>query len=123
MTVLCAAPGFQAQVASHDAANQSTGIHVAMEPKPDGGSQIIANRTGHLDGIQGRLAPTLDSLDRTYLYASNIAINDGLPQPAHFKLNEPIRLTDSLGNNATVWFREMRGASCVFDYRIAPATG
>ena len=123
MTVLCAAPGFQAQVASHDAANQSTGIHVAMEPKPDGGSQIIANRTGHLDGIQGRLAPILDRLDRTYLYAANIAINDGLPQPAHFKLNEPIRLTDSLGNNATVWFREMRGASCVFDYRIAPATG
>ena len=32
-------------------------------------------------------------------------------------LNEPVRLTDSLGASATVWFREMAGASCVFDYR------
>ena len=79
---------------------------------------IIANRTGHLAGIAGRLNPILDHLDRTYLYADNVAINDGMPQPVHFKLNEPVRLTDSLGNNATLWFREMRGASCVFDYRL-----
>ena len=32
-------------------------------------------------------------------------------------LNEPVRLTDSLGASVTVWFRELVGASCVFDYR------
>ena len=119
MTVFCAAPRYCARVAEHDSALDSPAfIELAMESRPDGGSQIIANRTGHLAGIEGRLNPILDHLDRTYLYADNVAINDGLPQPVHFKLNEPVRLADSLGKNATLWFREMRGASCVFDYRL-----
>lgn len=114
MTVLCAAEGFAAQVAHDYLANGP--LEVRMHSVPKGGSQIISNRTGHLAGIQGRLNPILDNLDRTYLYADNIAINDGQTQPVHFALNEPIRLTDSLGASATLWFREMVGASCVFDY-------
>ena len=115
MTVLCAAKGFAAHV-THD--HQPDGpLDVRMEPLADGGSLIIANRTGRLPGIQGRLNPIIDTLDRTYLYADNVAINDGQTQPVHFALNEPVRLTDSLGASATVWFREMAGASCVFDYR------
>ena len=114
MTVLCAAEGLMAHVAGD---YQPDGpLNVRMRPAPDGGSLIIANRTGHLPGIQGRLNPILDSLDRTYLYADNVAINDGQTQPVHFALNEPVRLTDSLGASATLWFREMVGASCVFDY-------
>ena len=119
MTVFCAARGYYARVAAHDRTSDSpASIKLAMESRPGGGSQIIANRTGHLAGIEGRLNPILDHLDRTYLYADNVAINDGSPQPVHFKLNEPVRLTDSLGKNATLWFRDMRGASCVFDYRL-----
>ena len=41
-----------------------------------------------------------------------------MAQPVHFALNEPVRLTDALGVRATLWFREMLGASCVFDYRF-----
>ena len=114
MTVLCAAEGFTAHV---ERDYQPDGpLNVRMRPAPDGGSLIIANRAGHLPGIQGRLNPKLDSLDRTYLYADNVAINDGQTQPVHFALNEPVRLTDSLGASAMLWFREMVGASCVFDY-------
>ena len=76
-----------------------------MCPAANGGSLIIPNRSGHLPGIQGRLNPTLDNLDRTYLYADNVAINDGQQQPVHFNLNEPVRLTDSMGAGATLWFR------------------
>ena len=115
MTVLCAAPGFMASVTTNHAADGP--LDVRMRPAPNGGSQIMANRSGHLPGIQGRLNPKLDSLDRTYLFADNVAINDGLQQPVHFNLNEPVRLTDSLGAGATLWFREMLGSSCVFDYR------
>ena len=115
MTVLCAAKGFAAHV-THDHRPDGP-LEVRMEPVADGGSLIIANRTGRLPGIQGRLNPIIDTLDRTYLYADNIAVNDGQTQPVHFALNEPVRLTDSLGASATVWFREMAGASCVFDYR------
>ena len=115
MTVLCASKGFAAHV-THD--HQPDGpLDVRMEPLADGGSLIIANRTGRLPGIRGRLNPIIDTLDRTYLYADNVAINDGRTQPVHFALNEPVRLTDSLGASATVWFREMAGPSCVFDYR------
>ena len=115
MTVLCAGPGFTAWVASDQEPDGT--LDVRMRPTPNGGSLIVANRSGHLPGIQGRLNPKLDSLDRTYLYADNIAINDGLQQPVHFNLNEPVRLTDSMGAGATLWFREMLGSSCIFDYR------
>ena len=115
MTVLCAAPGLTAWVARDHELDGP--LDVRMSPAPNGGSLIIANRSGHLPGIQGRLSPILDNLDRTYLYADNIAINDGLLQPVHFNLNEPVRLTDSLGAGATLWFREMLGSSCIFDYR------
>ena len=88
-----------------------------MEPVTHGGSVIIAHRTGHLPGIQGRLNPIIDTLYRTYLYANNVAVNEGQTQPVRFALNEPVRLTDSFGASATVWFREIVGSSCVFGYR------
>ena len=114
MTVLCAAPGFAATVAR---GHQPGGaLELRMEQLADGGSLIIPSRTGHLPGIQGRLNPILDALDRTYLYAGNIAINDGAQHPVYFALNDPIRLTDANGAKATVWFREMLGESSVFDY-------
>ena len=115
MTVLVAAERFQAHVERNHEPDGP--LEVRLQPAPDGGSRIIANRSGHLPGIDGRLNPVLDSLDRTYLHADNVAINDGQTQPVHFALNEPLRLTDSLGASATLWFREMVGASCVFDYR------
>ena len=115
MTVLGAAKGFMASVTSDYVSDQP--LDLCMQPVSGGGSLIIANHTGHLPGIQGRLNPILDTLDRTYLYADNVAINDGLQQPVHFNLNEPIQLTDSMGTSATLWFREMVGSSCVFDYR------
>ena len=115
MIVLCAAKGFRAQVVNNFAPGDP--LELRMQPAPNGGSMIIANRTGHLPGIRGRLNPKLDNLDRSYLYADNVAINDGLQQPVHFNLNEPVRLTDAMGANATLWFREMVGASSVLDYR------
>ena len=116
MTVFCAAPGYSAAVAAEQLPNGS--VSLKLDAAADGGSLIIANRTGHLPGIQGRLNPTLDHLDRMYLYADNIAINDGMAQPVHFALNEPLRLTDALGASATISFREMLGPSSVLDYRF-----
>ena len=97
MIVLCAAKGFTARAVNSFAPGDP--LELRMQPAPNGGSLIIANRTGHLPGIQGRLNPILDNLDRSYLYADNVAINDGLQQPVRFNLNEPVRLTDSMGAN------------------------
>ena len=115
VTVLCAAPGYRARVVNDYLPDRP--LKLRMEPEANGGSLIIANRSGHLPGIRGRLNPMLDSLDRTYLSADNVAINDGLQQPVQFKIDEAVRLTDSMGASATLWFREMRGSSSVFDYR------
>ncbi|MCY4060581.1 MAG: putative DNA binding domain-containing protein [Gammaproteobacteria bacterium] len=116
MTIMFAADGFAAHV-ERERLPEDEPLAIGMRASPSGGSQIIANRTGRLEGIQGRLNPILDAHDRTYLYADNIAVNDGEAQPVHFTLNEPVRLTDAHGANATLWFREILGASCVFDYR------
>ena len=51
-----------------------------------------------------------------YLYASNIAINEGMQQPVYFKLHEPLRLTDVNGAELLVRFRDMIGDSSVLEY-------
>ncbi len=114
MTVLCAARGFAAYVARDHRPDESLAVRLA--PVADGGSLIIADGAGRLPGIQGRLNPLIDTLDRTYLYTEDIAVNDGMTQPVRFALNEPVRLTDAVGATATVRFREMVGVSCILDY-------
>ena len=118
MTVFCASPGFAARVVSDYRPDGEPGdtLAVRMQPNPIGGSVIIPNRTGHAPGIRGRLNPIRDNLDRLYVYADNVAVDDGAVQPVNFRLNEPVKLTDAFGSTITVWFREMIGASCVFDY-------
>ena len=92
LTVLCAAPGLCAHVERGHRGGE--GLDVEMRTADNGGSMIIANGTGHLPGIRGRLNPILDDLDRSYLYADNVAIDDGRQQPVYFALNKPVRLTD-----------------------------
>lgn len=117
MCVFCAAPGYAAAVVTDRMPNGT--LPLALEPRA-GGSAIIAKGIGHVPGIQGHIDPVLDHLDRMYLYTdtTNVAINDGMAQPVYFALDEPLRLTDVAGTTATIWFREMRGASCVFDYQL-----
>ena len=114
ITVMCAAEGFRAHV-ERDYVPDAP-LEVRLQSVQEGGSHIIANRSGFLPGIQGHLNPMLDDLDRPHLYADSIMINEGQSQPVRFLLNEPIRLLDARGNHATLWFREMIGTSCIFDY-------
>lgn len=124
MTVFCAAPSFSAQVVSdwHPTGEPGAVLDIGMPHFPDGGSMIVPNRTGRVPGVRGRLIPSRDSLDRLYVYADNVAVNDGVPQPVHFRLGEPLKLTDALGTTVTVWFREVIGASSVLDYASASST-
>ncbi len=115
VTVFCAAEGFEAHVERHYLPESP--LKIFLRPAPNGGSQIIPSHSGNMPGIQGHLNPILDALDRIHLYASGIVINEGQAQPVHFLLNESIHLRDALGASATLWFREMLGASCIFDYR------
>ena len=60
------------------------------------GSVVFTAQTGRLPGLSRRLNPALDNLDRMYLYATNVTIDEGKQQPVRFKLNPPLRLTEFL---------------------------
>lgn len=79
------------------------------------GSIIIAG-TGYIPGLAGRLNPILDSQHRTYLYADNIAINGGEPQPGYFTINLPLSLEDKYGVSMQLVFKCIRGVVSLIEY-------
>ena len=121
MTVLCAAPDHAARAVHGWMPPEE--LAVELQPLPRGGSTVFAEGTGYLPRLTGRLNPILDNLDRMYLYASNIAIDEGKQQPVHFKLGQQLRLTDVDGREWIVRFIEMIGTSALLEYRAPGASG
>ena len=101
MTVYAAAPGFAAHF-EHNWVPEQGGLEIKMQRLQNGGSVIFPEATGYLPGLSGRLNPKRDTHDRTYLYASNIAINEGQQQPVTFVPGEDLRLTDANGKELMV---------------------
>ena len=119
ITVFCTAPGYHARVERDW--RPPAPLSVELEALANGGSMVIPERTGHLPGLAGRLNPILDNLDRMYLYAINVSIDDGRQQPVHFKLSEAMRLTDVHGAEWMVRFVEMIGNSSLLEYEPPPS--
>ena len=82
-----------------------------------GGSAVFEQATGYVPGLRGRLNPIRDSLNRTYLYADNVAVNDGAVQPVHFALGEDLRLMDADGVAMIVRVMEILGRAALVEYR------
>ena len=61
--------------------------------------------------------PKRDTRDRIYLYASNIAINEGKQQPVHFIPGEDLHLTDADGKELMVRIVEIVGRAALVEYR------
>ena len=93
-------------------------LAIELEPLPGGGAVIFPEATGHVPGVTGRLNPKRDTRDQTYLYASNIAINEGQQQPVHFDTGEERRLTDAEGRKRLVRIVEVIGRSALVEYRL-----
>ena len=121
ITVFCAAPGHAAHVERDW--HPPEPLHVQLESLPMGGSAVFTEGTGHLPDLTGRLNPILDDLDRMYLYATNVAIDEGKQQPVHFRLNHPLRLTDVSGFEWIVRFVEMIGKSALLEYESPAPKG
>lgn len=115
ITVYCAAPGHTGHVERDWRPPHP--LSIPLTELPEGGSAIFTEGTGRLPGLRGRLNLILDDLDRTYLYTTNVAIEHGMQEPVHFKLNQPLRLTDVLGSEWTVRFIDMFGKSALIEYR------
>ncbi len=116
MTVYVAGPGYAARLERGWMPNRG-GLSVELEPLESGGSAIFAQGTGQLPGLHGRLNPVRDTSDRTYLYASNIAIDEGRAQPVPFRLGKPLRLTDAHGRELSVSIVDIVGRSSLIQYQ------
>lgn len=86
------------------------------------GSLIIPDRTGYIPNLEGRLNPILDTSDRTYLYADNIAIEGGKNQPVTFVVGEPFTLEDRNGVLMSVTFVRIQGDSSILQYKKIEST-
>ena len=116
MTVFASAPGHGAHL-ERDWTPSERALAIDLAALPEGGSVIFPEATGRLPGLKGRLNPVRDTHDRTYLYASNIAVDEGEQQPVHFIPGEELQLTDAEGTELRVRIRRYRrpvGACRVF---------
>lgn len=116
MTVFAAATGHCGYVEREWVPNVGT-LSIDLQPLRGGGSLIFAEGTGYLPVVKGRLNPIRDTHDRTYLYASNIAIDQGKQQPVSFTFAERLRLTDADGREATVRILDVTGRSALLEYQ------
>ena len=119
MTVLAAARGYAAHL-EREWTPRDRPLAVNLSPLPEGGGTIFREATGSLPGLKGRLNAVRDSLDRTYLYAANIAINAGETQPVHFAPGDELRLTDADGAELLARIVDIVGRSALLEYRRWP---
>ena len=115
MTVFASAPG-QAAYLERDWTPSERALAINLDALPEGGSVIFPEGTGNLPGLKGRLNPIRDTLDRTYLYASNIAIDAGKQQPVNFIPGEKLQLTDAEGTELCVRIVDIVGRSALVEY-------
>ena len=116
MTVYAAVPKYAAGLARKWTPHQG-GLLLELVPLAAGGAVIFTNETGHLPGLRGRLNPKRDTSDRTFLYADNVAIDEGRRQPVSFRLGKPLRLTDAFGADMSVTIVDIAGRSALVEYR------
>ena len=116
MTVFAAATGYCGHVEREWVPKGGT-LSIDLQPLRGGGSLIFTEGTGYLPVVKGRLNPIRDTHDRTYLYASNIAIDQGKQQPVSFTFAERLRLTDADGREAIVRILDVVGRSALLEYQ------
>ncbi|MDE0139933.1 MAG: putative DNA binding domain-containing protein [Caldilineaceae bacterium] len=115
MTVFAAAEEYAAHL-EHDWTPSQRALVIEMNELPGGGSVIFPEGTGTLPGLKGRLNPIRDTHDRTYLYTSNVAVNQGAPQPVSILLHENLLLTDAVGSELLAKFVEVAGRSALVQF-------
>ncbi|MYE07648.1 MAG: hypothetical protein F4X95_02720 [Oligoflexia bacterium] len=115
MTIFAAAENYSAYLKKDWALLEGV-LTIELQKLLNGGSVIFPNSTGYIPGLEGRLNPILDNLNRTYLYADNIAINGGKQQPVYFTFGEKLHLQDSNGKEKIVYIIDIRGKSALLEY-------
>ena len=116
MTVFAASDGFAAHL-ERDWMPAERVLAIELDALPAGGSVIFSEATGHIPGLSGQLDPIRDTLGRTYLYTSNVSINQGQAEPVYFVPGEDLRLTDANGREKRVRIVGIQGRSALVEHR------
>ncbi|MEZ9325812.1 TIR domain-containing protein [Vibrio cyclitrophicus] len=90
-------------------------INITVAASENTGSTICTS-TGYIPGLQGRLNPILDTSNRTYLYADNIAVSGGKNQPVTFAINTPFELEDCDGVIMEVRVLHIQGRTSLLQF-------
>jgi hypothetical protein len=93
-TLICAHQNFPAAI--HEQVDPAQNLEIII-PQSENIGSAICRSAGHIVGLEGQLNPILDTSNRTYIYADNIAINGGVGQPATFHINDPMDMEDRNG--------------------------
>ena len=116
MTVFVAADGFSAHLERGWTPAERT-LHVELNGLPGGGAVIFPEGAGAVPGLAGRLNPIRDTLDRTWVYSDNIAVDDSRREPHPFVPGDDLRLTDADGAQRLVRILDVVGRSALVEYR------
>ncbi|MDE2770288.1 MAG: DUF4062 domain-containing protein [Bacteroidota bacterium] len=117
MTVFAAAEGFAA-CAEFGWRPEERKLTLQLKSVHRGGAVIFPDGTGYIPGLNGRLNPVLDSNGRTYLHASNIAINHGQTKPVPFDYGEWLNLADDDSFEVRARVVHMIDQSALLEYRM-----
>lgn len=90
-------------------------INITLQKQENIGSLII-HSTGYIPILSGRLNPILDTSNRMYLYADNIAIDGGKNQPVTFKIDVPLELEDASGKSCLATFKFIKARTSLLQY-------
>jgi len=114
VTVFCAHPSYAAyQKGSHP---PDQPLVINLRTVKDTGSVVCPDGTGYVPGLIGRLSPILDTSNRLYMYADNIALEKGLQQPVKFRLRRSIRAEDRDGNRFDIKVVEIIGKTSLIEF-------
>jgi hypothetical protein len=84
---------------------------------PDGrGSVIALEGTCVVPGLRGRLNPIKDTLDRLYIYGSNISFDGQATQPFHFRVQQPFVAEDAWRKRVTLEVITMIGKQALIQF-------
>ena len=116
MTVFVASEGFAAHL-EHDWTPAERALHIELSALPEGGAVIFPEGTGHVADLKGQLKLIRDHLDRNYLNAHNISVNNDREVQFRFVLGEELRLTDAEGKEMRIRIVDIVGLSALVEYR------
>jgi hypothetical protein len=113
LTVFCAHEAFPAHIERDF--DPVSDLQITLPRAENMGSIICANGIGYVPGLEGRLNPIRDTSNRLYLYADNIAVEGGEPQPVTFELGKPFEVEDKNGQAFDLKVIEIIGRSSLIE--------